>query len=180
MVDRGQGGDLLDRITMVRRRIAAELGLLVAPIRIRDNLELGPNEYVAKIRGNEVARAEIYPDRYLAMDSGAVTEKVDGLQTVEPAFGLPAIWVTEADRDRAELAGYTVVDPASVATTHLAEIIKRHAPELLGRQDVKEMIDSVRESHPAVVEDVVPELLTIGEYRRHFKTFSESAPRSET
>lgn len=166
MVDRKQGGDLLDRITMVRRRIATELGLLVSPIRIRDNLELGPNEYVAKIRGNEVARAEIYPDRYLAMDSGAVTEKISGIETVEPAFGLPAIWIAEADRDRAELAGYTVVDPSSVVTTHLAEIIKRHAPELLGRQDVKEIIDSIRESSPAVVEDVVPDVLTIGEIQK--------------
>lgn len=166
LVDRSQGGDLLDRITMVRRRIATELGLLVAPIRIRDNLELGPNEYVVKIRGNTVARAEIYPDRYLAMDSGMVTEKVEGIETKEPAFGLPAVWVSEADRDKAELAGYTVVDPSSVTTTHLVEIIKRFAPELLGRQDVKSLIDSLKESAPAVVDEVIPDVLTIGEVQK--------------
>ena len=166
LVDRSQGGDLLDRITLVRRRIATELGLLVAPIRIRDNLELGPNEYVVKIRGNTVARAEIFPDRYLAMDSGMVTERVEGVETREPAFGLPAVWVSEADRDRAELAGYTVVDPSSVTTTHLAEVIKRYAPELLGRQDVKSLIDSLKESAPAVVEEVIPDVLTIGEVQK--------------
>jgi flagellar biosynthesis protein FlhA len=166
LVDRSQGGDLLDRITMVRRRIATELGLLVAPIRIRDNLELGPNEYVVKIRGNTIARAEIFPDRYLAMDSGMVTETVEGIETREPAFGLPAVWVSEADRDRAELAGYTVVDPSSVTTTHLAEVIKRYAPELLGRQDVKSIIDSLKESAPAVVDEVIPDVLTIGEVQK--------------
>ena len=166
LVDRGQGGDLLDRITMVRRRIATELGLLVSPIRIRDNLELGPNEYVVKVRGNAVARAEIFPDRFLAMDSGMVTEKVEGIETKEPAFGLPAVWVSEADRDRAELAGYTVVDPSSVTTTHLAEIIKRYAPELLGRQDTKNTIDSLKESAPAVVDEVIPDVLTVGEVQK--------------
>jgi flagellar biosynthesis protein FlhA len=166
LVDEGQGGDMLDRISMIRRQCAIELGLLVPVIRIRDNLQLNPDEYVAKIKGIQVGRGELMINHYLAMDAGGVTDSVPGVATIEPAFGLNALWVDAQTRERAEYAGYTVVDPPAVLATHLTEIIRAHSHELLGRQEVKTLLDGAREEYPAVVDELVPNLLTIGEVQK--------------
>jgi flagellar biosynthesis protein FlhA len=166
LVDEAQGGDLLDRISMIRRQCAIELGLLVPVIRIRDNLQLSPDEYVVKIKGIQVGRGEIMINHYLAMDAGGVTEQVPGIPTTEPAFGLQALWVDAATRERAEYAGYTVVDPPAVLATHLTEIIREHSYELLGRQEVRALLDGARENYPAVVDELVPDLLTVGEVQK--------------
>ncbi|MBN8208689.1 flagellar biosynthesis protein FlhA [Bacillus sp. NTK071] len=166
LADQKQGGDLLDRVIMIRRQIALELGIVVPVIRIRDNIQLEPNEYVIKIKGNRVAGGEVLLDQYLAMSSGLDDESISGIETVEPAFGLPALWVTEEMKDRAELSGYTIVDPPSVVSTHLTEVIKRHAHELLSRQEVKHLLDNVRESSPAVLEELIPNILTIGDVQK--------------
>lgn len=134
LVDTGQGGDLLERIVMIRRQCALEMGLVVPTIRIRDNIQIKPNSYIVKLRGIEIARGELLLDHYLAMNAGTAYEEISGIDTIEPAFGLPALWITEAEREHAELAGYTVVDAVSVLATHLTEIIKIHAAEILGRQ----------------------------------------------
>ncbi len=166
LADQKQGGDLLDRVIMIRRQIALESGIVVPVIRIRDNIQLEPNEYVIKIKGNRVAGGEVLLDQYLAMSSGLEDETVTGIETVEPAFGLPALWVTEEMKDRAELSGYTIVDPPSVVSTHLTEVIKRHAHELLSRQEVKHLLDNVRETSPAVLEELIPNILTIGDVQK--------------
>lgn len=166
LVDAGQGGDLLDRVVMIRRQCALELGVVVPTIRIRDNIQLKPNIYVIKIKGVEIARGELMPDHYLAMDAGGGYEEISGIDTVEPAFGLPAKWVPESARDNVELAGYTVVDPVSVLTTHLTEIIKSHADELLGRQEVQALIDTVKQNYSAVVEELIPNILSIGDVQK--------------
>lgn len=166
LVDEGQGGDMLDRISMIRRQCAIELGLLVPVIRIRDNLQLNPDEYVVKIKGIQVGNGELMINHYLAMDAGGVTEEVPGIPTLEPAFGLNALWVDSETRERAEYAGYTVVDPPAILATHLTEIIRSHSHELLGRQEVKTLLDGAKEDYPAVVEELVPNLLTIGEVQK--------------
>ncbi|MFV9509842.1 flagellar biosynthesis protein FlhA [Tepidibacillus sp. LV47] len=166
LADTNQGGDLLDRVIMIRRQIALELGLLVPVIRIRDNIQLKPNQYIIKIRGNQVAEGEILLDHYLAMSHGVEDDSITGIETKEPAFGLPALWVNEEMRERAELAGYTVVDAPSVVATHLSEVIKRHAYELLGRQEVRALVDHLKESQPALIEELVPNLLSIGEIQK--------------
>jgi flagellar biosynthesis protein FlhA len=166
LADTQQGGDLLDRIIMIRRQCALELGLVVPVIRIRDNIQLKPNEYVIKIKGNTVARGELLLNHYLAMSPGFDDDGVIGIETIEPAFGLPAIWIDEPTKDRAELAGYTVVDPPSVVATHLTEIIKRHAHELIGRQEAKALVENVRESYPALVDDLIPSILSIGDIQK--------------
>jgi flagellar biosynthesis protein FlhA len=166
LVDPNQGGDLFERVTMIRRQTALELGMVLPPIRIRDNMQLSPTSYVIKIKGVEIAGGEIIPNYYLAMDPGIVTEPVEGIQTTEPAFGLPALWITEAQRDEAEIAGYTVVDPPSVLATHLTEIIKSHAFELLGRQEVQSLINNVKEEYSVVVNELIPNLMSIGEIQK--------------
>lgn len=166
LVDVSQGGDLLDRVVMIRRQCALELGFIVPTIRIRDNIQLKPNIYVIKLKGIEIARGELMLDHFLAMDSGAAFESVPGVETVEPAFGLPALWIQETYREQAELAGYTVVDPVSVLATHLTEIIKNHAAEILGRQEVQTLVDSVKQNHAAVVEELTPNLLSTGELQK--------------
>jgi flagellar biosynthesis protein FlhA len=166
LVDVSQGGDLLERITMIRRHAARELGIVVPPIRVRDNLQLKPSTYVVKIYGLEVARAEVMVSRLLAMNPGTATNGVDGIPTTEPAFGLPALWIAESARGDAEMAGYTVIDPTSVIATHLTEIIKIHAPDLLGRQETSALLDNVKQHYPVVVEELVPNLLTVGEIQR--------------
>jgi len=166
LADTQQGGDLLDRIIMIRRQCALELGLIVPVIRIRDNIQLKPNEYVIKIKGNTVARGELLLHHYLAMSPGTEDESITGIETREPAFGLPALWIDESMRERAELAGYTVVDPPSVVATHLTEVIKKHAHELVGRQETKTLIDSVKEHYPTLVEELVPNTLTIGDIQK--------------
>lgn len=166
LADTKQGGDLLDRVIMIRRQCALELGLVVPVIRIRDNIQLKPNEYIIKIKGNVIATGEILMDHYLAMSPGFEDESVEGIPTMEPAFGLPALWVSEENKEMAELSGYTVVDPPSVVATHLTEIIKRHAHELLGRQETRALIDNVRESAPVLVDELIPSLLTIGDVQK--------------
>ncbi|MPM56342.1 Flagellar biosynthesis protein FlhA [bioreactor metagenome] len=166
MVDVSQGGDLLDRVVMIRRQCALELGLIVPTIRIRDNIQLKPNVYVIKLKGIEIAKGELLLDHYLAMNPGTAMEEVVGIETVEPAFGLPALWIQESNREQAELAGYTVVDPVSVLTTHLTEIIKAYAAEILGRQEVQTLIDAVKQNNPAVVEELVPNLISIGDIQK--------------
>ena len=161
-----QGGDLLDRVSMIRRQCALELGIVIPPIRIRDNMQLEPNRYRVNLKGVEITNYDVKTDYYLAMDSGMTTEKVEGIETEEPAFGLEALWVTEANKEKAEMAGYTVVDPPSVIATHLTEIIKSHAHELLTRQEVKDLIDNVKEENSAVVEELIPDLLTIGQVQK--------------
>jgi flagellar biosynthesis protein FlhA len=166
LADVNQGGDLLDRVIMIRRQFAMEMGLIVPVIRIRDNIQLRPNEYVIKIKGNEVARGELLLDHYLAMSPGYEDDSIVGIPTKEPAFGLPALWITDNMREQAELAGYTVVDPPSVVATHLTEVLRRHASELLGRQETKQLIDSLRENYPALVDELVPNLMTVGEVQK--------------
>ncbi|MBB6282177.1 flagellar biosynthesis protein FlhA [Geobacillus subterraneus] len=166
LADAAQGGDLLDRIVMIRRQLALELGIVVPVVRIRDNIQLQPNEYRVKMKGEEVARGELLLDHYLAMSPGVDDHSVDGIETVEPAFGLPAKWISEAMKDRAEMLGYTVVDPPSVVSTHLTEVLKAHAHELLGRQETKQLIDHLKESYPVLVDDVTPNPLSIGDVQK--------------
>lgn len=166
IVDSKQGGDLLDRVVMIRRQLAIELGLVVPVIRLRDNIQLKPSEYVIKIRGVEVAGGELMMGHWLAMSPGLEDPGIIGIPTKEPAFDLPAVWLTSDMRMRAEAAGYTVVDAPSVVATHLTEVLKRHAHELLGRQETKALLDHVRSTAPAVADEVVPGVLTLGQVQR--------------
>ncbi|MBC8079431.1 MAG: flagellar biosynthesis protein FlhA [Gorillibacterium sp.] len=166
LADAQQGGDLLDRVILIRRQCALELGIVVPVIRIRDNIQLKPNEYVIKIKGNSVTRGELLLNHYLAMSPGFDDDSVEGIETTEPAFGLPALWIDEVTKERAELSGYTVVDPPSVVATHLTEVIKRHAHELIGRQETKALIDNVKETYPTLVEELVPSILSIGDIQK--------------
>lgn len=166
LTDEAQGGDLLQRLAAVRRQCAAEMGILVRPIRIRDNMQLSYNTYSIKIRGVEVAGGELMPGHHLAMDPLGQDLKFNGIPTTEPTFNLPAWWVTGQDREYVELNGFTVVDCSTVLVTHLTEIIKQHAHELLGRQEVKELLDVVKEKNPAVLEEVLPDMLSLGEIQK--------------
>lgn len=166
LADSNQGGDLLDRIVMIRRQLAIELGLVIPVVRIRDNIQLQPNEYRLKIKGNEMARGELLLDHYLAMSPGVEDDSIEGIDTVEPSFGLPAKWITDDMKEQAEIFGYTVVDPPSVVSTHITEVIKANAHELLGRQETKQLIDHVKESYPILVEEVTPNPLSVGEVQK--------------
>ncbi|MBR4695289.1 MAG: flagellar biosynthesis protein FlhA [Selenomonadaceae bacterium] len=166
LVDSGQGGDLLDRIVMIRRQCALELGLVVPTIRIRDNIQIKPNAYIIKLKGIEIAKGELLLDHYLAMNSGTVFEEVPGIETTEPAFGLPALWIPETEREQAELNGYTVVDAVSVLATHLTEVIKAHADEILGRQETQNLIDNLKKTNESLVDEVVPDLMNVGEIQK--------------
>lgn len=166
LADVNQGGDLLDRVVMIRRQIALELGTVVPIIRLRDNIQLNPNQYIIKIKGIQVAEGEIQFDQYMAMNPGYVEEDIPGIDTREPSFGLPAKWITEAWRERAESVGYTVVDPPSIIATHLTEVIRAHIAELLTRQDVNNLVDNLKESNPALVDELIPKLLGIGEVQK--------------
>ncbi|MBB6449284.1 flagellar biosynthesis protein FlhA [Geomicrobium halophilum] len=170
IADTNQGGDLLDRVVMIRRQLALEFGVIVPVVRIRDNIQLQPNEYVIKLRGNEVSRGELLLDHYMAMSPGVDDETITGIETVEPAFGLPALWVDEDQKDRAEISGYTVVDPPSVVSTHLTETMKRYAHELLGREETKQLVDHLKETHPTLVEEVTPNPLTLGDIQKVLAT----------
>ena len=165
LVDAAQGGDLLDRVVMIRRQLALELGLVIPVVRIRDNIQLQPNEYRIKIKGNEMARGELLLDHYLAMSPGD-DDSIEGIDTVEPSFGLPAKWITESVKEEAEILGYTVVDPPSVVSTHMTEIIRNNAHELLGRQETKQLIDHIRETYPILVDELTPTPLTVGEIQK--------------
>ncbi|WP_282171626.1 flagellar biosynthesis protein FlhA [Cytobacillus firmus] len=166
LADTNQGGDLLDRIVMIRRQLAIELGLVIPVVRIRDNIQLQPNEYRLKIKGNEMARGELLLDHYLAMSPGIDDDSIEGIDMIEPSFGLPAKWITEEMKEQAEIFGYTVVDPPSVVSTHITEVIKSNAHELLGRQETKQLIDHVKESYPILVEEVTPNPLSVGEVQK--------------
>ncbi|MBI6875770.1 flagellar biosynthesis protein FlhA [Clostridium aciditolerans] len=166
LADEVSGGDLLQRITSVRRQCAIEMGIVVQPIRIRDNLQLKTNEYVIKMRGTVVAKGELMPNMLLCMDPTNGETELQGIRTIEPSFGLPAIWVNKDQREEAEIKGLTVVDPTTVMVTHLTETIKNHCYELLGRQEVKLIVDSVKEKYNTVVEELIPDLLTIGELQK--------------
>ncbi|EOS73173.1 MAG: flagellar biosynthesis protein FlhA [Lachnospiraceae bacterium] len=166
LADVNQGGDLLDRVVMIRRQIALELGTVVPIIRLRDNIQLNPNQYIIKIKGIQVSEGEILFDHYMAMNPGYVEEEITGIPTFEPSFHLPAIWITEGQRERAESMGYTVVDPPSIIATHLTEIIRQYISELLTRQDVQNLVDNLRESNPSLVEELVPKLLGLGEIQK--------------
>jgi len=159
-------GDLLERVVGIRRQLALERGVVVPPVRIRDNVQLQPTKYVIKLKGVRIADGEILTDHHLAIKPGDDAPEVPGVPTTEPAFGLEAVWVDERHRDQAEVAGYTVVDPASVIATHLMEVIRENIGELLGKQEVKDLLEMIRETHPAVVEELVPEPLSIGEVQR--------------
>ncbi len=166
LADVNQGGDLLDRVVMIRRQIALELGTVVPIIRLRDNIQLNPNQYIIKIKGIQVSEGEILFDHYMAMNPGYVEEEITGIPTFEPSFHLPAIWITEGQRERAESLGYTVVDPPSIIATHLTEIIRQHIDELLSRQDVQNLVNNMKETNPSLVEELVPKLLGLGEIQK--------------
>lgn len=166
LADVNQGGDLLDRVVMIRRQIALELGTVVPIIRLRDNIQLNPNQYIIKIKGIQITEGEILFDHYMAMNPGFVEEEITGIPTFEPSFHLPAIWITEGQRERAESLGYTVVDPPSIIATHLTEVIRTHIDELLTRQDVQNLVDNLKESNPVLVEELVPKLLGLGEVQK--------------
>lgn len=166
LADESSGGDLLQRIASVRRQCAIEMGIIVQPIRIRDNLQLNTNEYVVKIRGTVICKGESMPSMLLCMDPSNEEIEIPGIKTVEPAFGLPAVWINRDQKEDAEIKGFTVVDPTTVMVTHLTETIKSHAYELLGRQETKTIIDSVKEKYNTVVEELIPDLMTIGEVQK--------------
>lgn len=166
LADVNQGGDLLDRVVMIRRQIAMELGAVVPIIRMVDNIQINPNQYIIKIKGVQVSEGEILFDHYMAMNPGNVEDEITGIPTFEPAFHIPAIWITESQRERAEALGYTVVDPPSIIATHLTEVIKSHIDELLTRQDVQNLIENVKDNDPTLIEELVPKLLGIGEIQK--------------
>ena len=166
LADVNQGGDLLDRVVMIRRQIALELGTVVPIIRLRDNIQLNPNQYIIKIKGIQVTEGEVLFDHYMAMNPGYVEEEITGIPTFEPSFHLPALWITESQRERAESLGYTVVDPPSIIATHLTEVIREHIAELLTRQDVQGLVNNLKESNPVLVEELIPKLLGLGEVQK--------------
>lgn len=173
LADVNQGGDLLDRVVMIRRQIALELGAVVPIIRLRDNIQLNPNQYVIKIKGIQVSEGEILFDHYMAMNPGYVEEEITGIPTFEPSFHLPAIWITESQRERAESMGYTVVDPPSIIATHLTEVIRQHIAELLTRQDVQNLINNIKDNNSALIDELVPKLLGIGEIQKVLQNLLE-------
>ena len=166
LVDANQDGELLSRIQSIRKQFAASNGFIVPPIHIKDNLQLNPNQYTFALKGTKVAESEVLPDHFMAMDPGIVTERIPGIDTMEPAFGLPAIWITEERKEKAQIAGYTVVDCTTVVATHLTEIIKKHAHELIGRQEVQNLLDNLLKSYPKLVEELVPTVLSLGTIMR--------------
>ncbi|PAQ15898.1 flagellar biosynthesis protein FlhA [Bacillaceae bacterium SAOS 7] len=166
LADATQGGDLLDRVVMIRRQLAIELGLVIPVVRIRDNIQLQPNEYQIKIKGSVMAQGDLLLDHYLAMSPGEDDTSIEGIDTIEPSFGLPAKWITEEMKEQAEILGYTVVDPPSVVSTHLTEVIKANAHELLGRQETQQLIEHLKEAYPILVEEVTPNPLSVGEVQK--------------
>ena len=173
LADANQGGDLLDRVVMIRRQIAIELGTVVPIIRLRDNIQLNPNQYIIKIKGIQVSEGEILFDHYMAMNPGYVEEEITGIPTFEPSFHLPAIWITEGQRERAESLGYTVVDPPSIIATHLTEVVRSHIAELLTRQDTQNLINNLKENNPTLVEELVPKLMNVGEIQKVLQNLLE-------
>ena len=161
LADESSGGTFIERVVIFRKQFAIDMGMVFPSVRMRDNQNINPNQYVIKIKGEAVAQSEILVDHYLALDSGNVTQQIDGIDTIEPAFHIPAKWVSEDKRVMADIAGYTLIDPTSVMITHLSEVIKEHAHELLSRQDVKTMLDKLKETNPSIVEDVIPNVVSV-------------------
>ncbi len=177
MVDANQGGDLLERISTIRKQLASELGIIVPSVRIRDNVQLKPNEYQIKIKGIRVAGSELMPDHYLAINPGFVDEKLDGFDVREPAFGLNATWIIPTLKEVAEANNYTVVEPSATLATHLTEVVRNSAPEILTRQDVQHLVDTLKEDYPALVDAVIPELVPLGTLHKVLQTLlSERVP----
>ncbi len=166
MADARKGGDLLERVTGVRRNFAQEMGVLIPPIRLRDNLQLGTNEYRFVLKGNPISQGQLMPGHWLAMNATNSKTTLKGIPTVEPVFQLPATWVTDVERKSAEVAGYTVVDAVSVMVTHLSETVRRHCHEILTRQDVQALLDNLKQTNPAVVNELIPAQLTVGQVQR--------------
>ena len=166
LVAADQGGDLLERVVMIRRNIVLELGVIIPQIRLQDNIKLSPNQYAIFIKGVEVAGGEIMFDHYMAMNSGYVEEEIDGIETVEPFAGLPAMWISESQRERAEALGYTVVDPPAIIATHLTEVVRQHLHELLSRQDVQKLVNHIKESHSVLVDELIPKYMSVGEVQK--------------
>lgn len=166
LADVKQGGDLLDRVVMIRRQCALDLGMIVPMIRLRDNIQLKPDEYVIKIKGVEVARGEIKTDHFMVMNPTGGPIEIDGIETREPAFGLPAKWISSDKKEAAEMKGYTVVDASSVLATHLTEVVKTYAHELLGRQEVKNILDNLKDQYPSLIDELVPKVLSLGEIQK--------------
>lgn len=177
LVDETQGGDVFKRITNVRKQLATELGIILPPVRVRDNLQLEPEKYVIKVRGNEISANYLYPNMYLAMNPGTAEGKLPGNEVLEPVFGLPATWIDSTQRENAEIKGYTVVEPATVLTTHLTELLRRNADKLLTRQDVKKLIDNLKEDYPALVDEITPESLPMSTIQKILQNLlSEGIP----
>ncbi len=166
LVDEGSDSNLVGHITSIRKQCAKEMGILISPIRIRDNLQLDPNDYVIKIKGNQIAKGAIYVNKFLVIDPGTQDFDLKGIETVEPAFGLKALWIDEQDKERADLSGYTIVEPATVLVTHLKELVRKHSFELLGRQETKLLVDDIREKYGVIVEELIPGILSLGEVQK--------------
>jgi len=177
LVDENQKGDLLDRVSSLRKQIALEIGILVPPIRIRDNISLVPNQYIIKIRGEEINVGECLVNHFLALDSGSVEKPIKGIKTQEPAFGLPALWITEDKKEIAEMHGYTIIEPAAMIATHLSEVIKSNADKIITRQNVQKLLDNVKKENEAVVNELVPNLLSLGNIEQVLKNLlKENVP----
>ena len=166
LADSSRGGDLLDRVVMIRRQCALDLGIIVPSIRLRDNIQLDANEYIIKIKGIDVAHGSVMINRYLAMNSSNSEESISGIETVDPTFGLPALWIDDKEREKAERCGYTIVDPPSVIATHLTEVIKRYSYELMGRQQIQTILDGLKENYPSLVDDIVPKIISLGDLQK--------------
>ena len=162
LVDEKSGGNFIDRVVLFRKQFAVEMGMVIPSVRMRNNPEINPNQYIIKIKGEEVARGEILVDHLLALDNGEVTRPVEGIDTIEPAFGIPAKWISEDKKVMADIAGYTLIDPVSVMITHLSEVIKAHCSEILSRQDVRTMVENVKKTDSTIVEDLVPNVISYG------------------
>ncbi|NLL80707.1 MAG: flagellar biosynthesis protein FlhA [Tissierellia bacterium] len=166
LVDESRDDNLVNHITSIRRQCALEMGIMVNPIRVRDNLQLEPNEYIIKIKGNKVASGALYTNKYLVIDPGSSDFKIDGIKTKEPAFGIDALWIDDSKKDEAELYGYTIVDPITVFVTHLKEEIKDNSPELLGRQEVKQLLEGIKDKYDVVIDELIPDILSLGEVQK--------------
>ncbi|HCX65241.1 MAG TPA: flagellar biosynthesis protein FlhA [Eubacteriaceae bacterium] len=173
LVDENADGNLVSQITAIRKQLNREMGILIQPIRIRDNLQLNPNEYVIKIKGNNIAQGMIHNDKYMVIDPGTSDFDLEGIPTTEPAFGLNALWIDEKDREKADLSGYTIVEPVTVLVTHIKEIVKAHSHELLGRQETKELIEEIKERYGVIVEELIPDILTLGEVQKVLQNLLE-------
>jgi len=166
LVDEASGGSFIDRVVMFRRQFAVDMGMVIPSVRLKDNGYLNPNEYVVKIKGEEIARGELLVDYFLALEPNTVSGTIDGIDTIEPAYGIPSKWITRDKKELAEIYGYTVIDPLSVLVTHLSEIVKAHADELLSRQDVNQLLDNVKKVNPSIIEEVIPNIISAGKLQK--------------